>query len=342
MAQFWADFSGVNYYRAYLNVDPNGAWNLQVERRGGSSGYYSGAAHNWSVNINGQQWSGTWTYDFRPGVGTILTVASGSFARPAVGANWGVSASVNMTTVGTASPSGSLYVNGTASAPNAPGNLRVENVQARGFGVRYDRGSNNGAGIEQDNFRWVRTRDGYLHWDDYGPSGYSAPFGIIDLDSATEYQVYGRSRNAVGWGGFSGSVYQTTLPAKASTPSLSSTSPVVADVSWGGASGAITGYDVQLSPVSDFSSGVLSQSVSATNATFTGLTPGTVFYGRVRAKSAGGAGEWSDTATVRTLSGARRFNGTQWQNCRARRWDGTQWRDVRIRRWNGTTWQNTR
>lgn len=110
-----------------------------------------------------------------------------------------------------------------ASVPAAPNSLALQ-ANSRtftSFGVTYARGSNNGAGIDQDNAEWSRASDGVVVWNDatFGhpagnPNGLSNPAGVgLALVPGETYRVRIQSHNAVGWGPFSGYFVYSTYPA---------------------------------------------------------------------------------------------------------------------------------
>ncbi len=62
-------------------------------------------------------------------------------------------------------------------------------------------------------------------------------------------------------------------------------------VTW---SGSASQYEAQLATASDFTSGIVTNTLSVTRATFSGLETGQYYYVRVRAKCGSDYGEWSD------------------------------------------------
>lgn len=105
-----------------------------------------------------------------------------------------------------------------AQVPGTPFNLNVRagTLSPTSFGVDYARGADNGAGIQEDQAEWSRAADGVVVWNDFGPAGYTSPNGGATpgsppLTPGTEYRVRIRSRNAAGWGPWSGYVSATTL-----------------------------------------------------------------------------------------------------------------------------------
>jgi hypothetical protein len=118
--------------------------------------------------------------------------------------------------------------------------------------------------------------------------------------------------------------------------------PGTVPLSWTrGAGSTPATYQVQRSFTSDFA-GTLTKTTSSTSYDFTDLPRGTLVYFRVRAHNASGYGPWSSKVSVRTLSGGKRFNGTEWvPTTIAKRLDGAAWVDLTIaKRFDGANWVN--
>lgn len=113
----------------------------------------------------------------------------------------------------------------------------------------------------------------------------------------------------------------------------------------------INGYRIQVSPVSNFASGVLTYDVGVVNsAVLTGLAPNTAYYYRVGAKnwlfdniSTDPHSPWvTSVSTFTTLAttGGKRYTGSAWvDNTVAKRYNGSSWVDLTVKkRYNGSTW----
>lgn len=201
-------------------------------------------------------------------------------------------------------------------------------------------GAENGATTDLVNYRIHRVSDGL--WMGDQAAGYDGTT-YTNLAPNTNYNAYGQSHNAAGWGGFSAPYNFTTPSTIPSAPSgLISTavSATTATVSWtAGSDGgsAITSYQVQYSVDSTFATGV----TTASSGSLTGLTPGSTYSYRVRAVNVNGPGAWSVTATFATLTGMRVFNGTAFVQAPVYAWNGTSWVVCEVRIFNGTAWVPT-
>lgn len=92
-----------------------------------------------------------------------------------------------------------------------------------------------------------------------------------------------------------------TAPAQVTGLTISSITDEGAYLDWNAPSNngsSITGYDIQYSKNSDFSSGTVKAVSTTTAYTMTGLTAGTKYYFRVRAKNADGAGSYSSSVNA--------------------------------------------
>jgi hypothetical protein len=139
-------------------------------------------------------------------------------------------------------------------------------------------------------------------------AGSSTSEGLTGLTPGTPYYVRVQARSAAGWGNYSVSRSFTTLPAAPGTPTLSSITPTSVTISWttpAPSTDLITGYEYQVSTVINFSSVFDSVVVGDVNSDNTAndmtLTPGTVYYYRVRARIGSTSGPWSGTRSSQTI-----------------------------------------
>ncbi|OZD30811.1 hypothetical protein CH252_40580 [Rhodococcus sp. 06-1477-1B] len=194
-----------------------------------------------------------------------------------------------------------------ASVPSPPNIYSATNYRTNSFGMNYTRGNNNGAGIEQDHAQWSRTPDfSQVVWDDYGPGGYTDPRGNGDgpgpeLAPATTYYVRVRSRNAVGWGGWSNTGSAATLGGVPDSIRFEQITPLGARLLWGGSGGT---YDVEVSrdaTGTDLDT-ITSANVPGTSFDLTGLLDAD-YRARVRSRNSAGVSAWSNwTAIFRPAS----------------------------------------
>lgn len=200
-----ANFSGSSAYTAILDVNSVGGWALYGRKNSGT-GFWSAGAQSWSVNINGQSWSGSYTYDYRNY--SLLLIASGSYARPALGGNWGVSASVNMASgIGTASPSGTVWVDGTATTPPAPTSVSIDQLMPTSVRYTFTGNGDGGAGVDQWQAQ-IASDSAFTQNLQTVTSGGTTTF--TGLTPGTTYYCRARGHNAVGWGAWANTINAMT------------------------------------------------------------------------------------------------------------------------------------
>ena len=138
---------------------------------------------------------------------------------------------------------------------------------------------------------------------------------VTGLTPGTLYWFWARSRNVKGWGPWSGRSSITTLK----TPDAP-TVPLLAAVRMTSVDVAFSGNGDGGSPILEYQIGYGTSSASPTNTvsatspkTVTGLSPGTTYYFRTRARNSVGWGPWSAASTIKTLAGAYVKVGATWQ-----------------------------
>lgn len=162
------------------------------------------------------------------------------------------------------------------------------------------------------------------------------------LSKATAYSVKATATNSVGTSAEGTAASFTTLPSIPGAPTITgitSITPTSAVVSWspptdtGGQT--ITAYDVSYSS-DDFAT----ETIQSTG-TLTGLTPGTVYKVRVRAKNASGNGPYSAISSFTTQTGMKVYNGTAFVDAPVYAYTGSAWVACEVRIYNGSAWVPT-
>lgn len=187
-------------------------------------GSYQFDQRQWNLAVAGNGWSGSINLDFRPdSAGKVIYLATrdtGPVYHDGNGyLNFTVAANhLNVPTFGSADM-GAEWLAGDRlpRVPQAPYNLRVRGgtVQTTSFGVEYTAGDNMGAGIDQYQVQWATDAGfGNVVWNDMNSSGYTNPGGGAGpvLAPGTAHYVRVRAHNSSGWGAWSGTLGQTTLP----------------------------------------------------------------------------------------------------------------------------------
>lgn len=278
-----SNFSGNSNYTGILNVDSFGNWNLQVRKNAGT-GYWTNGGSPWSVSINGANWSGSWTYDFR--VTNLITIASqathGAYPRPALGTNVGASWSVSMQSgIGTSSGSFSFFAAGTASTPGAPNPVGIDQITPTSMRYRFSGTTDGGSPIIRWEYQYS-TSSNFSSGNSAILTG-SGTENVSGLTPNTTYYFRSRGVNAVGNGAWSATSSASTLPATPPgmtlEPSLSGLGMTVSLTPPGGATG-VTKYRVEYRIGTDPAT-VVENPTSP--IVVSGLTPGQVYQWRASA-----------------------------------------------------------
>lgn len=139
---------------------------------------------------------------------------------------------------------------------------------------------------------------------------------ISGLTPGTTYYFWARTHNSEGWSAWSGRASAKTLkvPDPPTVPLLAAVRMTSVDVAFtanGDGGSPITGFEIGYSTTP---TGSPTTTVAATSPkTVTGLTPGTTYYFRTRAKSSVGWSAWSGASSIRTIAGAWVKVGSEWK-----------------------------
>ena len=151
-------------------------------------------------------------------------------------------------------------------------------------------------------------------------------------DNATGYTFRVQAINNTGAGSWSEPrVFSyDNLPSAPRNTQVVYTSTTTGTISWTAphsmGSSAFQRYEIEVSPVSNFSYGVRKLTSTTTSVLLTGLSPGEKVFARVRAVNAQGAGFWSITHDSTTPSGPSIKIGTSWRPTVAYVYTGGTWK----------------
>lgn len=187
----------------------------------------------------------------------------------------------------------------TYDVPSAPGTPTLGTETTTGVPLSWSVPTDNG-GLAITGYQVQRaTNSGFttgLATSDI--TGTSATIG--PLSSGTNYWFRVRAKNDAGYGAYSGVRSTATVPTAPTALNDTSETPTTFTLNWTAPTGnGITGYEIQQSTSSGFSSGVTTWTQGATtNRAISGLTPATTYYYRVRAQTAGGYGAYSAVFSI--------------------------------------------
>lgn len=128
---------------------------------------------------------------------------------------------------------------------------------------------------------------------------------------------YLRATGTSGLGGpttFNQYIARATTPPAPNTPTFSGVAHDSLYLNWtpnGDGGSAITSYDINYGPTSGANTTLYTGAVSP--QFISGLTPGTLYYFRVRANNAIGNGAWSTIVSQQTIAGVRVRDGGTWK-----------------------------
>lgn len=209
---------------------------------------------------------------------------------------------------------------------------------------------NGGRSIEGYTLRWRRVGD--ATWNEVFQAETNRT--VTALVPATQYEFRVRAKNSVGYGDYQDTsqlfTTSTALPSAPAQPGVApqATSCLVSWVTPASNGATITGYQVQYSTSSSFTSPTTVTVGLVTSHNLTGLATDTGYYVRVRATTSGSPGAWSPSRSFST-SGTpvlypviKYWDGTAWVRLQPTRvWDGADFVEVSdVRYWNGSAFAN--
>jgi len=295
----------------------------------------------WSANVGGVGYGGTYTFDFR--AYQVKMIAASSVNVGHDGNGYGSCYGTGYTNhTGTSAIGGPWSVGGTIglsripkppSAPGATMSVTSRNDTSISVSFGYS-GDNGGSGITSYTMQ-LATDSAFsnviVQRDVAG-----SPQTFTGLTRVTPYYIRWRANNGVGSSGWSPTFSTATLSAPASAPQgLSAIVSGIGQVTltWSAPSDnggtSITSYDVDWSTTSDFATIVGTTNVSTTTAVASGLTPGSLYYFRVRANNADIGGAYTSISFI-VASGAKLWTGSVWKPGVVRVWTGTGWKVAKV------------
>lgn len=264
--------------RIDLSGSVGGAWNFQ-NNLGKNGTQYIGRA---IIYNQGQNYGGGPYYSFR-------AVLSGHYqgATPSVDVGFNLPAR-------------------PANVPAPPG-IGIDSVTSTGARILVYAPDPRGAGI--DAYQTVTSKPGadFSSWtNDFG----GGTGTVNNLQPASTYQAATRAHNAVGWSDWAYSGQFTTgatVPGQVGGFSIDQVAQTSARANWtapGNGGSAIGYYELQLSDNSGFTAGLRTIQISQGSPwTQSDLTPGKLYYARMRAVNGVGAGSYSTAVSFTTLAG---------------------------------------
>lgn len=263
-------FTAIN--AGYSNAD----WNYATE-----AGVAGGFALDWAVEVN---------WDLLTTGAHVLTFTATYSEGPPTNAYFGVAYTITITAIEDGSLTGPQVVAPTitTSAASSIGQYSaVLNGSVTATGeenpVRYFFNNANSAEI-------VNLAAGGVGAFNHTWNG---------LSPNTSYSYFARGTNSGGTGNGTPQSF-LTLPADPAANAYTNLTPTKVTANWNASFNGANYYEVQISTVSNFASVVSTQTPVGTSCNFTGLSPETDYYYRVRAWNASGASGYSNTVSLTT------------------------------------------
>lgn len=324
-------YSGRTMYYLWLSVVNAGtvgnttrySWTLRAYNPEGRTSTYYNADEPYSVNVEGEVFSGGAGLPFSGGA-AYLTLATGTTGYKTHDADGYLTVNYSAShgpigLFGTAALSGSFAANRIAKAPYTPPQPTLLSATASALNFTIAAPADNGGSAILDYSMDLATDSAFTTIVQTRVSSAAAQT-FVGLDPATAYYFRHRARNAVGTG--SNSPYRTAAtlvaaPSAPLNPSATDLAPTGLTLNWdapasdGG--GTITGYRITRATDAGFTLGVAQFTQGATlSRAFTGLLPSTKYYFKVEAQNSAGYGPTSSALETTTVAGAYYSTGTAW------------------------------
>jgi hypothetical protein len=298
--EWWTDGYDTNtpsinvYVRPWVQVDSS--WNFNDSQ---------------TVTLSGSV-GGSWT--FQNTMGANGTAAFGPAVIGGQGQNYGGGPVYTVTAVlsgiylgpggnGTASVTSSFAL--PARPPNVPTNPGVAVDSVTATSARVVVFASDGRGAAVDAYQTAISLPGG-NWGGWSQSWFGGTGTATGLQPNTYYECAAQAHNWVGWSGWTYSSFTTagTAPSVPLNLAISNLTQTGARAAWSAPSNnggvAISNYTVQLATNSGFTAGLQTITDNASPNDFTGLTPNTQYWVRVRANNSIGSSAYTTAVSFRT------------------------------------------
>lgn len=287
-----AGFPGTGAYRMWLEVDVSSFHIVaytSVQKLSGS-GFWTATPQWWQTRIAGQNWSGTWTYDFRRSA--HIAVHGPIHKDVGVGQHW-VEGWVNMDSGFGQAYSSQMHT--FASVPPAPNSRELTALSPTSLRYIFDGRGDGGSGI----LEWQAQLANNTDFNGAVTVSSSGTQVFNDLFPGTRYYARSRGRNAVGWGAWSNVGSAATLPSTPpvvnATPSVSGQGSTITLAPPSGVSG-VTEYNIEYRLAGTTTATTITS--TTTTRTVAGLIPGRTYEFRANAEIGTYTSPWSSWVAV--------------------------------------------